>query len=597
MYLLALNSIQGGVIGTQTDWSGGPGYTGPVEQWSVFFNQESKIDYTVPGTIAMVPDGEVPSFLPYIPVVQNLEQAFSVCTADFDGDGDQDIATGSYTGSIVVSLNADYGEEWTASSVDNSASTSTFLTSADFNGDGKPDILTCLYEQGEIVWYENSLPEDTVWVVHIVPGFSNPYSCLPWDPDLDGDWDILGTSFSGDGVFWLENQDGAGLSWAHNPIDPNFQQGRHVAFADVDNDGNADVIASGGALGSISLFLAPGWQEYQIADSTGVIEDIEIADFNGDGLTDIAAIALTSHETKWYKNPGVFGEAWEAIQIGNQSGVTIKPSDVDGDGDIDIVSSSFENNFVRVSLNSGSGQGWQSYNCEIGATAFTDISIADINGDMINDLAGASYFGDMSAWCQGSTAITYPTVSTLTSSILHCDSLSTSGSLFLEVDMMGYVLLRFRSSDNPASMGAWSGAVVGPVLDVTNLISPGDTYCQYLITLYSLDQLTPAFAYEISLTGEPLGTESNSPQLVRVSVSPNPCSGSASLSVLLTDSGPLSVICYDITGRVVQRIPSAEYSPGIHQVMLGNYPPGLYLIKLEASGEFFTEKLIVTGGR
>lgn len=598
IFLLLLNSLQGGILGTQTDWSGGPGYPGPVEQWSVFFNLQSKIDYSVPGLIAMVPEGEVPSFSSYSPVAENLEQAFSVCTADFDADGSQDMASGSYNGSIFVSLNGNSGEEWTTSSVNDNAPASTFLSSGDFNGDGKPDILTCLYELGDIVWYENGLPADTNWVAHTLPGFSNPYSCVPWDPDQDGDWDILGISYSEDGVFWMENLDGTGLSWSLNPIDQNFQQGRRVAFGDIDNDGDDDVIASGGPLGTITLYTAPGWQEYLIADSTGIIEDIELADFNGDGRIDVGAIAVTSHGAKWYENPEVQGEPWEDRSVGNISGITFKPLDLDQDGDQDIVSSSFENDFVTISINTGgSGQGWQSYNSDIGISAFTDIAVADINGDMIMDIAGASYFGGMSAWCAGSTEITYPTLSTLTSSIMHCDSLSTSGSLYLEVDMLGYVLLRFRSSDDPSSMGAWSNAVLGPVSDVTDLIEPGDTYCQYLITLYALDDFTPAFAYEISLTGEPSGTAPETPPAVRANLARNPCSGSPILSVLLTEYGPLSVSCYDLSGRVVQRIPESEYSPGTHRITLGNFPPGLYIIKVEASGESLTEKLIVTGGR
>jgi len=589
-FLLAFLS---GLPAIQTDWSAGAGQPGPVEEWTDFYNQSNHADHTVPGEITVEASGEAGGFLYSQPILENSDEVYALETADLDGNGFMDVVCATFTGEITVCFQ-ESSLSWEANEIDNTGTSISGLDLEDFDGDGYEDIIVCMYDQGELLWYRNPLPGGSIWEVTFICPSDKPRSVIAADMDQDGDPDVICAS-ENEGVFICWNQNGSGSSWTIEPVDSDLLPAGNVAWADMDSDGNPDILATGGEYGGIFLYTSPLWTMYAVDDSIGVVEDITAAELNGDAYTDIVVSALTGYRTRSYQNPGDPSGVWSSALVGNRMAISIAAADIDEDGDTDLVTSNTSENYLNLYLNTGTGA-WQHLQFSTGTMGFSDMSVADIDGDMIPDIAGASYFDDMAVWCKGVVQTTYYSSATLTSSVLHCESLSQAFPLFLEAEVDGYSIMRFRASDDPDNMGPWSAQLQNTTEDVSSFIESGDSYCQYLVTLYSQGDFTPSTLYQISLTSNPSGTGHQSPALFAL-VSPNPACGIAEFRFGLNEPAAVSFSVYDLGGRVVISYEEATYSPGENGIFMHGLSPGLYLARATIAGEPHSLKFVITEGR
>ncbi|WP_410004805.1 T9SS type A sorting domain-containing protein [Aequorivita nionensis] len=175
--------------------------------------------------------------------------ARSIATADIDGDGDMDVVA-STSGTVTVSWyeNLDglgnFGPQKIITT--NGLSVEPIFT-IDIDGDGDIDVIAATGGADKVAWYENLDglgnfgPENI-----IIDDLLNAHAIYSSDLDNDGDNDLLATgggAFDGE-VVWFENLDGQGSFGAKNIISTEVQFSRSVIAADIDNDGDMDVIAS-----------------------------------------------------------------------------------------------------------------------------------------------------------------------------------------------------------------------------------------------------------------------------------------------------------------------------------------------------------------
>ena len=123
--------------------------------------------------------------------------------------------------------------------------------SEDLDGDGDYDILGVTLQNGRIIWWENTTGSGSNWSEHTVGGFPEAYSVYAEDMDNDGDIDVLGASHPGDTIAWWENTTGYGNNWTKYVMDSAFTDGNSVYAADVDGDGNMDIL--GAAFGADNI--------------------------------------------------------------------------------------------------------------------------------------------------------------------------------------------------------------------------------------------------------------------------------------------------------------------------------------------------------
>ncbi len=208
-----------------------------------------------------------------------LDSPRSVYSEDINGDGYLDVlGADAMADDIIWWENTDgSGTSWIKHTVNGDFDGAWSVYSEDINGDGYMDILGAAAYSDEITWWENSdTGQGIYWTEHTVDGdFDGAYSVYSKDIDSDGDMDILGAAYEDGKILWWENLDGSGTSWIEHSVDGDFNGAWSVYSADINNDGNQDILgASAGdhdiAWWDLTAYLPEGSLESSILDIQGV---------------------------------------------------------------------------------------------------------------------------------------------------------------------------------------------------------------------------------------------------------------------------------------------------------------------------------------
>ena len=207
---------------------------------------------------------------------------------------------------------------------------------------------------------------------------------------------------------------GCAQSVAYTPVETHTRPGRlsaaaktvAVAIADLDNDGNLDVVAGAGEPGAITISYGDGagsLVETQTLSVEGDVRSVALADVNEDGLTDIIySVQRQSSGIRIMLNQG--GRRWKSgkgpIEINTYEG--LRAADVNGDGHVDIVAANASSDLqggIQVWLGTGQGT-WTVGSAPTVTGIYMDVAVADFNGDGRLDIAGAGWgmHGALRVW-------------------------------------------------------------------------------------------------------------------------------------------------------------------------------------------------------
>jgi hypothetical protein len=349
----------------------------------------------------------------------------SVFAADLDGDGDLDLVSASEVDDeISWYQNTDgAGNFGTQKVISASAYSAASVFVADLDGDGDQDVLSASVLDDKIAWYENT---DGAGNFTAQPAISTAadgaHSVFAADLDGDGDLDVLSASQGDDKIAWYENTDGAGSFGSEQTIDTAALWARSVFAGDVDGDGDQDVLVAhadevtwyentdgGGNFGS----------ERVISAAAGAATSVLAADLDGDGDLDAVSALFEADEIAWYENTDGAGNftAQPALSTTADGATSVFAADLDGDGDLDVLSGSYVADEIAWYENT---DGAGSFGSEQVISTATDgpwsVFAADLDGDGDLDVLSASQTDDKLSWYQNQTihgGAAYPTQTTI----------------------------------------------------------------------------------------------------------------------------------------------------------------------------------------
>ena len=298
----------------------------------------------------------------------------------------------------------------------------------DLDGDGRLDVLTVCVEKGKVSWHENLAADDFGARRFPPSGFGEP-QLITWGPtargvypadlDGDGDQDVLVAVEQTNQIVWFENLGHAGTVFQgfgpKQVINSNAQAAWFVVSADLDGDGDLDVLSASRADNKIA------WYENRLNEASSDFSSQQVltgglhwaycvhaADLDGDGDVDVLGSG-NGKKILWFENLGTSGGVF--LGFGSQQVATdqvdnclsMDTADIDGDGALDLLSASCYDSRVSWYPNLGTVGGvFQGFGPRVvissAVNCATNVHAADLDDDGDLDVISASNFDDKVAW-------------------------------------------------------------------------------------------------------------------------------------------------------------------------------------------------------
>jgi hypothetical protein len=307
-----------------------------------------------------------------LPLAGSLTAPARIEVFDFDKDGDLDIAvpclgrvlpTDDLIGSLTLLVN-DGQQQFTPQVLLTSVARVADARAADFDGDGDLDFVVALFgwvRSGSIGWLEQLAPQ--TFHLHELFSFPGTVNVAVTDVNKDQRPDFIAlVSQAQEQVLAFLNL-GSGsfapktLYDAHNPL---FGSSG-MKLVDLDQDGDQDILFSNGDVFDSQPELRP-YSGIQWLENRGALDFVyhdlarfygafspTAADLDGDGDLDVVATSFFSDWTDrrrqslvWLENDGQMRFALRPLSNTPTDLVTADVGDLDGDGRPDVVAGSLK---------------------------------------------------------------------------------------------------------------------------------------------------------------------------------------------------------------------------------------------------------------
>ncbi|WP_050031943.1 FG-GAP repeat domain-containing protein [Halorubrum halophilum] len=220
--------------------------------------------------------------------------------------------------------------------------------------------------ENDLFWYENpghgNHDGDDSWTRHTLSSASDLHALGATLGDVNGNGrlDLLvGQGFGGSDIYWFEQPDDPREKWPKHLIADDFSKYHDLAFGDVDNDGEPEVVGASQESETVFYYDVPDdptrspWPSdcLTVISRNTNVEGLAVADLDGDGDNEL--VAGTAIYRQVDGDPPDSGAAGGGATLGDASDVSaewtrehvvtgwdwtrVAVGDVDDDGEAELV--------------------------------------------------------------------------------------------------------------------------------------------------------------------------------------------------------------------------------------------------------------------